>query len=175
MSIRIARHEEDGTIRFETYDTRQVDEVPGTLALRFDAELFTLKQHALDLGVKRWTEAVWRIRKFRAEAVDKLAELARELGIEEDLPADATPDQVAERVDAVDRFNLAYADWQSEHPSFFLAEKVALWAAVNLGGGRMTLLQVLELPPTDVSEEDDELPEFVPDGDPAEVVEAGKA
>lgn len=167
MTIHIRTTGDDGQDVFNSYPNRHYSEATGILALRFDSELMQLKQHGITLGVKCWKEAVWKMGRFAGEAADKLAELG---DIAEPLPDAATEDDVETRVAAMQ----AYGEWQAEHPTYFLAEKVGVWLAVNLGGGRMTLFDVLLLPDSDIAEEMDDLPDFI-DDEPEEPAIEGKA
>ena len=79
--IRIITKRGDNGVQEEwtDYPDREIGEVPASLALRFDAELVALKLADLDLGVKRWTEAAFRARRFSARATTKIAELLGEV------------------------------------------------------------------------------------------------
>ena len=93
IRIITARDEQGIPTDWSDYPDREVGEVPATLALRFDAELMGLKIAGLSLGVKRWTEAAFRVRRFHAQASAKLGEL---LGPDSDVPE-------AEKVEAMNR------------------------------------------------------------------------
>ena len=155
--IRIITKRGDSGVQEEwtDYPDREVGEVPASLALRFDRELVALKLADLDLGVKRWTEAAFKARRFNARATEKIAEL---LGDESEVPAE-------ERGEAM-------VEWLSEQPDYLLVQQVGIWAAVNLGGGRMTLLDVLSIPDRDVENIDDD-PPYLDDDDPED--DGGKA
>ncbi len=155
--IRIITKRGDNGVQEEwtDYPDREVGEVPASLALRFDRELVALKLADLDLGVKRWTEAAFKARRFSARATAKIAEL---LGDESEVPAE-------ERGEAM-------VEWLSEQPDYLLVQQVGIWAAVNLGGGRMTLLDVLSIPDRDVENIDDD-PPYLDDDDPED--DGGKA
>jgi len=135
--IRIITKRGDNGVQEEwtDYPDREVGEVPASLALRFDRELVALKFADLDLGVKRWTEAAFKARRFNARATAKIAEL---LGEESEVPEE-------ERGEAM-------VEWLAEQPDYLLVQQVGIWAAVNLGGGRMTLLDVLSIPDRDVED-----------------------
>ena len=151
--IRIITKRGDNGVQEEwtDYPDREVGEVPASLALRFDAELVALKLADLDLGVKRWTEAAFRARRFSARATTKIAEL---LGEESEVPAE-------ERGEAM-------VEWLAEQPDYLLVQQLGIWSAVNLGGGRMTLLDVLNLADRDVENIDDDPPYLDDDEDEAE-------
>lgn len=155
--IRIITKRGDNGVQEEwtDYPDREVGEVPASLALRFDRELVALKLADLDLGVKRWTEAAFKAHRFNARATEKIAEL---LGDESEVPAE-------ERGEAM-------VEWLAEQPDYLLVQQVGIWAAVNLGGGRMTLLDVLSIPDRDV-EDIAEDPPYIEDGDEDEA--EGKA
>ena len=155
--IRIITKRGDSGVQEEwtDYPDREVGEVPASLALRFDRELVALKLADLDLGVKRWTEAAFKARRFSARAAAKIAEL---LGDESEVPAE-------ERGEAM-------VEWLSEQPDYLLVQQVGIWAAVNLGGGRMTLLDVLNLADRDVENIDDD-PPYLDDDEPED--DGGKA
>lgn len=155
--IRIITKRGDNGVQEEwtDYPDREVGEVPASLALRFDHELVALKLADLDLGVKRWTEAAFKARRFSARATEKIAEL---LGDESEVPAE-------ERGEAM-------VEWLSEQPDYLLVQQVGIWAAVNLGGGRMTLLDVLSIPDRDVENIDDD-PPYLDDDEPED--DGGKA
>ena len=145
---------------FVDYPDREVGEVTGTMALRFDAELMALKVADLSFcGLKRWTEAYHRVTRFSGQAFDWLEKL---VGPESTGPED-------ERAEAME-------SWVHEHPDYFMAQRVGVWAAVNLGGGRMTLLEVLDLADRDIENVPD-VPEFIddPDADDPTGEVAGKA
>ena len=148
--IRIITKRGDNGVQEEwtDYPDREVGEVPASLALRFDAELVALKLADLDLGVKRWTEAAFRARRFSARATTKIAEL---LGEESEVPAE-------ERGEAM-------VEWLAEQPDYLLVQQLGIWSAVNLGGGRMTLLDVLNLADRDVENIDDD-PPYLDDDEP---------
>lgn len=132
---------------WEDFPQVQADQVSPLLGLRFDRELVELAGLGVDLGVRRWTEAEWRIRRMSAAAEAEVRRLARE-------------GEGAE-----------FEGWLVAHPDYQLATQVGVWAAVNCGGGSMTLREVLELAPRDVLVLD-EAPDFLPEeGAP----EAGKA
>lgn len=162
--IRLYTDPDDNGVPTNTvdYDEREAAEVPGTLALRFDSELMSLKVRGVDFcGLKRWTEAMFRVVRFNSQAYE---EMQRILGPDSDVPPD-------ERATAIE-------EWVHCHPDYFLTQRVGIWAAVNMGGGHMTLLDVLELSDSDY----DDIPEMPPfiagDGsdDPSdEVSGAGKA
>ena len=155
--IRIITKRGDNGVQEEwtDYPDREVGEVPASLALRFDRELVALKLADLDLGVKRWTEAAFKARRFNARATAKIAEL---LGEESEVPEE-------ERGEAM-------VEWLAEQPDYLLVQQVGIWAAVNLGGGRMTLLDVLSIPDRDV-EDIAEDPPYIEDDDEDEA--EGKA
>jgi len=155
--IRIITKRGDSGVQEEwtDYPDREVGEVPASLALRFDRELVALKFADLDLGVKRWTEAAFKARRFNARATAKIAEL---LGEESEVPEE-------ERGEAM-------VEWLAEQPDYLLVQQVGIWAAVNLGGGRMTLLDVLSIPDRDV-EDIAEDPPYIEDDDEDEA--EGKA
>ena len=155
--IRIITARDDRGIPAEwaDYPDREIGEVPASLALRFDRELVALKLADLDLGVKRWTEAAFKARRFNARATEKIAEL---LGDESEVPEE-------ERGEAM-------VEWLAEQPDYLLVQQVGIWAAVNLGGGRMTLLDVLSIPDRDV-EDIAEDPPYIEDDDEDEA--EGKA
>lgn len=155
--IRIITKRGDSGVQEEwtDYPDREVGEVPASLALRFDRELVALKLADLDLGVKRWTEAAFKARRFNARAAEKIAEL---LGDESEVPTE-------ERGEAM-------VEWLAEQPDYLLVQQVGIWAAVNLGGGRMTLLDVLSIPDRDV-EDIAEDPPYIEDDDEDEA--EGKA
>ena len=155
--IRIITKRGDNGVQEEwtDYPDREVGEVPASLALRFDRELVALKLADLDLGVKRWTEAAFKARRFNARATEKIAEL---LGDESEVPTE-------ERGEAM-------VEWLAEQPDYLLVQQVGIWAAVNLGGGRMTLLDVLSLAERDV-EDIAEDPPYIEDDDEDEA--EGKA
>ena len=125
----------------------QTDQVSPLLGLRFDRELVELAGLGADLGVRRWTEAEWRIRGMSREAEAEQERLALEGRAEE------------------------FEGWLVAHPDYQLATQVGVWAAVNCGGGSMTLREVLELAPRDVLVLY-EAPDFLPEGG---APEAGKA
>ena len=145
IRIITARDDRDIPAEWTDYPDREVGEVPASLALRFDRELVALKLADLDLGVKRWTEAAFKARRFRARAFD---EVQRIFGDDSEIPEN-------ERGDAIE-------EWIADQPDYLLTQKVGVWAAVNLGGGRMTLLDVLELADRDV-EDIEEPPPFIDD------------
>ena len=145
---------------FVDYPDREVGEVTGTLALRFDAELMALKVADLSFcGLKRWTEAYHRVMRFSEQAYNQMQKV---VGPESTVP----PEDRAEAMEA----------WVHEHPDYFLSQRVGVWAAVNLGGGRMTLLDVLDLADRDIDEVPDE-PEYIdePDADDPTGEVEGKA
>lgn len=146
IRIITARDERDIPTEWTDYPDREVGEVTGALALRFDAELAALKIAGLSLGVRRWTEAAFKARRFRARAFD---EVQRIFGDDSEI----IPEN--ERGDAIE-------EWIADQPDYLLTQKVGVWAAVNLGGGRMTLLDVLELADRDV-EDIEEPPPFIDD------------
>ena len=145
IRIITARDERDIPTEWTDYPDREVGEVTGALALRFDAELAALKIAGLSLWVRRWTEAAFKARRFRARAFD---ELQRIFGDDSEILE-------SERGDAIE-------EWVADQPDYLLTQKVGVWAAVNLGGGRMTLLDVLELADRDV-EDIEEPPPFIDD------------
>lgn len=147
------------------YPQRQADEVTPLLGLRFDRELVELDDLSLSLGVKRWTEAAWRIQTFHAATIEKL----RELAVEADSP-DADGVELA-RLMAGEQFT----EWLLAHPAYLLSKWVAVWAAVNLGGGRMTLREVLEIAERDVEDLDDELLDYLDTDAPEVVDQVGEA
>ena len=156
--IRIITKRGDNGVQEEwtDYPDREIGEVPTTLALRFDAELYALKVADLSLGVKRWTEAAFKIRRFKSRAYQMMQEL---FGESSEVPAD-------ERGEALEA-------WVADQPDYLLAQQVGIWSAVNLGGGRMTLLDVLSLAERyveDVAED----PPFIEDDDEPEG-DGGKA
>ena len=121
-----ARTPEGIPTEWADYPDREIGEVSAMLALRFDAELASLKVAGVSLGVKRWTEVAYRARKFNADALEWLA-------------------QQADSESAADDRDAALEAWMVEHPDYWLAQQVGIWAAINLGGGRMTLADVLNL------------------------------
>lgn len=144
---------------WDDFPAVQIDEVTPLMGLRFDRELAALDAAGVSLGVTRWTEAEFLIRRFAGEAAEKLAELsARAKGRADDPEAD-------------ERDREEFALWLARHPRFELSKRVAVWAAVNAAGRRMTLMDVLSLPSRDVLEVDDGL-DFL---DEPEQVDAGKA
>ena len=145
--IRIITKRGDNGVQEEwtDYPDREIGEVPTTLALRFDAELYALKVADLSLGVKRWTEAAFKIRRFKSRAYQMMQEL---FGESSEVPAD-------ERGEALEA-------WVADQPDYLLAQQVGIWSAVNMGGGRMTLLDVLALADRDV-EDIEEPPPFIDD------------
>ena len=154
------------------YPDREVGEVTGTLALRFDAELMALKVAGLSFcGLKRWTEAAHRARRFNDQAykmMQALFALDADLSEFEDPEPDADPALKGARV---------MQAWVDGHPDYFLTVRVGVWSAVNMGGGRMTLLEVLDLAERDIEDIAD-MPEFIDeagaDEPTAEADEAGK-
>ena len=159
--IRIITKRGDNGVQEEwtDYPDREVGEVPASLALRFDAELVALKLADLDLGVKRWTEAAFRARRFSARATTKIAEL---LGEESEVPAEERGEE--SEVPAEERGE-AMVEWLAEQPDYLLVQQLGIWSAVNLGGGRMTLLDVLNLADRDVENIDDD-PPYLDDDEP---------
>lgn len=155
IRIITARDELGIPAEWTDYPDREIGEVPTTLALRFDAELYALKVADLSLGVKRWTEAAFKIRRFKSRAYQMMQEL---FGESSEVPAD-------ERGEALEA-------WVADQPDYLLAQQVGIWAAVNLGGGRMTLLDVLSIPDRDV-EDIAEDPPYIEDDDEDEA--EGKA
>ena len=155
IRIITARDELGIPAEWTDYPDREIGEVPTTLALRFDAELYALKVADLSLGVKRWTEAAFKIRRFKSRAYQMMQEL---FGESSEVPAD-------ERGEALEA-------WVADQPDYLLAQQVGIWSAVNLGGGRMTLLDVLALADRDV-EDIVEDPPFIEDDDEDEA--EGKA
>ena len=145
IRIITARDELGIPAEWTDYPDREIGEVPTTLALRFDAELYALKVADLSLGVKRWTEAAFKIRRFKSRAYQMMQEL---FGESSEVPAD-------ERGEALEA-------WVADQPDYLLAQQVGIWSAVNLGGGRMTLLDVLALADRDV-EDIEEPPPFIDD------------
>ena len=145
--IRIITKRGDNGVQEEwtDYPDREIGEVPTTLALRFDAELYALKVADLSLGVKRWTEAAFKIRRFKSRAYQMMQEL---FGESSEVPAD-------ERGEALEA-------WVADQPDYLLAQQVGIWSAVNMGGGRMTLMDVLALADRDV-EDIEEPPPFIDD------------
>lgn len=135
------------------YPERQADEVTPLLGMRFDRELVELDELGVSLGVRRWTEAAWRIQTFHAASIEKLKELAVEA---EDPDADGV---ALARMIAGE----AFTAWLLTHDDYSLAKWVGVWAAVNLGGGRMSLREVLELAERDVEDLDDSLLDYLPD------------
>ena len=134
------------------YPAKSIYDVPLRLGIRFDSELMALKLDGIDFyGVRRWSAAVAAVERFQAEAKDKMVEvLGLPAGIDVDLSAqEPTREQAAE-----------YAAWQADHPAFSMMQAVTVWAAVNLGGGRIALGEVLDLPPVDVIEFE-EIPDFI--------------
>ena len=174
------RNEADLPIEMEgPYESREVGEVPGTLALRFDAELAALKLAGMDLcGVKRWTAAVFRVRRFSARARDMVVQVTSpgwllthieaeqaDWGREhEHLPEDQR--RAAFEEWANERREEAIEEWVATQPDYLLAQIVGYWAAINLGGGHRTLLDVLQIPDRDIEELTD-VPEW-PQEDDAE-------
>ena len=146
------------------YPERQADEVTPLLGLRFDRELVELVDLGFDLGVKRWTEAAWRVQTFRAETLEKLQELSVDLDGLDDAG------KLLAGVMAGDEFT----GWLLRHPSYLLAKWLGVWAAVNLGGGRMSLREVLEIPERDVEDLADEPADFLTD-EPESAAPVGKA
>lgn len=155
IRIITARDELGIPAEWTDYPDREIGEVPASLALRFDAELYALKVADLSLGVKRWTEAAFKIRRFKSRAYQMMQEL---FGESSEVPAD-------ERGEALEA-------WVADQPDYLLAQQVGIWSAVNLGGGRMTLLDVLSLAERDV-EDIAEDPPFIEDDDEDEA--EGKA
>ena len=145
IRIITARDELGIPAEWTDYPDREIGEVPTTLALRFDAELYALKVADLSLGVKRWTEAAFKIRRFKSRAYQMMQEL---FGESSEVPAD-------ERGEALEA-------WVADQPDYLLAQQVGIWSAVNMGGGRMTLLDVLALADRDV-EDIEEPPPFIDD------------
>lgn len=147
--IRIIRARDERGIptEWDDYPDREIGEVTGRMALRFDSELMALKTEGLSLGVRRWTEAVARIRRFSAEAAEWMAHnFGDDSTIDEDL-----------RV-------VALEEWLSTNPDYWLAQQVGIWSAVNLAGGAMTLAGLLDLADRDVENIDDP-PPYIPDED----------
>ena len=156
IRIITARDDRDIPAEWTDYPDREIGEVPTTLALRFDAELYALKVADLSLGVKRWTEAAFKIRRFKSRAYQMMQEL---FGESSEVPAD-------ERGEALEA-------WVADQPDYLLAQQVGIWSAVNMGGGRMTLLDVLSLAERDI-EDVAEDPPFIEDDDEPEG-DGGKA
>ncbi|HEY3545038.1 MAG TPA: hypothetical protein VGK17_02975 [Propionicimonas sp.] len=174
---RIARHLEDDTVTFTEYQTRHRSEANGLLALRFDSELMALKQQGITLGVKRWTEVVFKMDRFGAEVLEKLNQMDRDLAEIAPPPEDATDEQVEVYTKACEEITISYGEWQSGHPSLFLSQTVGVWLAINMAGERATLADVLAISDEDIDEDMDDLPEYIPNGDIPDDIEdlAGKA
>jgi len=175
---RIARHLDDGTVTFTEYLTRHRSEANGLLALRFDSELMALKLQGITLGVKRWTEAVFKMDRFGAELLEKLEKVDRDLAEIPPLPDDPTDEQAEAYAKAAEAITTAYGEWQSAHPSLFLTQTVGVWLSINMAGERATLAEVLSIADEDIDEEMDDLPEYIPNGDIPDDIEeelAGKA
>lgn len=152
-----SRDDDGRPVKFAEYPSRIHDEATPLLAIRFDREVAELEQATAEtLGVRRWTEATYRMHVFASE-MD--AEASR-LGFVRGKPSD-------------DFGAREFSEWVSSHPTYALSQYLATWLAVNLGGGHMTLLEVLSLPERDV-EEIEEPPAFVV-ADPVEEMDAGKA
>ena len=172
IRIITARDELGNPTEAEDFDEVRVDMIPTLLGLRFDKELAALAKDGIFIGVNRWTEAVWKCRKFSTESFNKL----REMGIAAREAAEAAGDEPdADEEDGLE----ALADseeldlWIVSHRFYTLTVQVGIWAAVNMSGRRtMTLREVYELAARDVENltEDD----FIPDDDIADQeVDAG--
>lgn len=154
IRITTARNKLGIPVEWTDYPDREVGEVPAVMALRFDAQLAALKIADLSLGVKRWTEAAFRARRFNAQATAKWIEI---VGTE---PKADDWEPSAEMAEAMEL-------WVAEQPDYLLTQQLGIWTAINLGGGRMTLLDVLSLADRDV-EDIAEPPPFLedePEGD----------
>ena len=149
---------------WDEFEAVQIDEVTPLMGLRFDRELAELDALGVSLGVVRWTEAEFRIRRFSGEAIERLAAIQQRVA--------GAPE--VSRAEVVRAQREEFATWLARHPAFELSKRVAIWAAVNSAGRPMSLLEVLTLPPRDVEEIDDG-PDFIEDAAAAEVAEAGKA
>ena len=150
---------------WDEFEAVQIDEVTPLMGLRFDRELAELDALGVSLGVVRWTEAEFRIRRFSGEAIERLAAIQQRVA--------GAPDDAA-KLAVAKAEREEFATWLARHPAFELSKRVAIWAAVNSSGRPMSLLEVLSLPPRDVEEVDDG-PDFIEDAAAAEVAEAGKA
>jgi len=174
---RIARHADDGSVTFTEYETRHRSEATGRLALRFDSELMALKQQGITLGVKRWTEAVFKMDQFGFELREKLDQLQRDLAdvrrqmLPEDSAEEPTEEQAQAYTEACEKLTTAYGEWQSGHPALFLTQAMGVWLSINMGGDRATLLDVLDIAEQDISEEMDDLP-YIPEDESDEAEDA---
>lgn len=135
----ITERDDDGDpVAWADYENRQLAEVTPLLGMKFDRELVELDALGVDLGVRLFTEALWLLEKF---GDDTMGELRRVMAGVDENDADAV--QAAQ--DEAER-------WMARDPRFTLAERVGLWAALNLGGRPITLREVYEIPPRDVIE-----------------------
>lgn len=150
IRIITARDESLTPTAWDDYPQVQLDQVPALLGIRFERELVELAAAGIDLGVRRWREVTFRVSRFAAAAEAAQRERRRNR-----------------------RPETEFEDWLAAHPDFLLTEQVGIWAAVNCGGGSLSLLQVLQLAPRDVVEAA-ELADFLPDEAP-EAEAAGKA
>ena len=174
--IRIAIAWDDDTrepLEFADFDKVHADQITPLQGLLFDRDLAELDRAGFDLGVKRWTEAIFWLKRFAAETGEEAKVSQQRVAAAVAAVKTATDPEAASA--AVEVVALAEADrleeWIASHRWFGLAKQVAIWAAVNAGGRRITLLEVLQLRPVDV-EEYPELPDYV---DTDEVAAGGKA
>lgn len=178
--IRIAKEwDADGVpTGWDEYPKVHIDQVPPLLGMRFDQDLAELHADGLSLGVKRWTEVVFWLKRFSAEAAERVKKASRLIA---EASERAAASAVGDDADLVQAELLAEAEaaefdlsaWMAGHERFELARQVSIWAAVNLAGRRMSLLEVLSLRPADVQEQAE--PEEYIDDDELLEPDAGKA
>ena len=154
IRIAIAWDDETGEpLEFAEFANVHADRITPLQGLRFDQDLAELAAHGFDLGVKRWTEAVFWLKRFSAEAATE-SEFSARLVSQAVAAIEVSDDPEAARA-AAEQVAEAEAErlevWMVSHPRYELARQVAIWAAVN-GSRRMTLLEVLQLRPVDVEE-----------------------
>ena len=142
---------------WDEYAKVHIDQVSPLLGMRFDQDLAELHNEGLSLGVRRWTEAVFWLKRFSAEAAERIRAASRLIAEASGRAASAAGDDAelvqAELLAEAERAEFDLSVWMAGHERFELARLVSIWAAVNLAGRRMSLLEVLSLRPADVHEQ----------------------
>ncbi len=164
---------------WDEFSKVHIDQVPPLLGLRFDRELVELRNAGVEVGVRRWTEAVFWLKRFSAEAAQRIGEASKLVAAAakraEESSGDGSELVQAELLAEAERVELDLSAWMAGHERFELARQVTIWAAANLAGRSMSLLEVLSLPPADV-QESAEPAAFIEDDDADELeLDAGKA
>jgi hypothetical protein len=120
---------------------------PIKLGLRFERELVTLAADGVPLGLTRWSEAVYRVRKVQEVIERESFRLA----------------QIHQGDD--EQFWLSLADFVPTVPDYGMAQVVLWWVAVNMVEP-LTLSELVDISQDDIEDEPD-IPDY-PDEDGAE-------